>query len=197
MSKDMKRESILFYRSFYEAICGLPKDIQLEIYNAIMEYGLNGNLPEDLKPVAKGMFALMKPIIDSNNARAENGKKGAEFGKRGGRPRNQKATLQEQPLTFEQEIEQMKADTEWAASVCKDYSLTPDQFAAMLARFIEHCRKNRNGKPHDNLDDAKSHLRYWLDKTTARQAQPTSHNPQPTNIPPDYGFNGGFGGQDT
>ena len=197
MSKDMKRESILFYRSFYEAICGLPKDIQLEIYNAIMEYGLNGNLPEDLKPVAKGMFALMKPIIDSNNARAENGKKGAEFGKRGGRPRNQKATLQEQPLTFEQEIEQMKADTEWAASVCKDYSLTPDQFAAMLARFIEHCRKNRNGKPHDNLDDAKSHPRYWLDKTPARQPQPTSHNPQPTNIPPDYGFNGGFGGQDT
>ena len=72
----MERDSILFYRSFYEAIQGLQRDIQLEIYTAIMEYGLNGVVPDNLKPVARGMFALMKPVLDTNNVSFENGKKG-------------------------------------------------------------------------------------------------------------------------
>lgn len=193
----MERDSILFYRSFYEAIKGLSKDIQVEIYSAVMEYGLNGNLPENLKPVAKGMFALMKPVIDNNNVRLENGKKGAEFGKRGGRPRKQKTTTAEPTysLTFEQEIERMKADEEWSASLCKDYGLSQSEYSEHLNRFLEHCGKNRNGKLHDSFDDAKSHLRYWLDKGGRRTKQSNQDSPI-ENIPPDYDFDGGFGGQD-
>ncbi|MDR1089911.1 MAG: DUF6291 domain-containing protein, partial [Prevotella sp.] len=40
------RDSFIFYRSFYEAIENLPRDIQGEIYTAIMEYSLNGNETE-------------------------------------------------------------------------------------------------------------------------------------------------------
>lgn len=193
----MERDSILFYRSFYEAIKGLPKDIQVEIYSAVMEYGLNGNLPENLKPVAKGMFALMKPVIDNNNVRLENGKKGAEFGKRGGRPPKRKAATAEPAysLTFEQEIEQMKAEADWSADICKDYALTPEEYEDHLRRFLEHCCKARKGKLHDSMDDAKSHLRYWMDKGGHRS---TGHKHTSTidNIPPDYEFDGGFGGQD-
>ena len=51
-----KRDSFIFYRSFYEAIHELKDDIKLEVFTAITEYALYGKVPEDLKPVAKGML---------------------------------------------------------------------------------------------------------------------------------------------
>lgn len=75
----MERESFIFYRSFYEAIKDLPKDIKLEVFTAIVEYALYGRLPEDLKPFARGMFTLIKPNIDVNIVRFENGKKVTMF----------------------------------------------------------------------------------------------------------------------
>lgn len=178
----MERDSILFYRSFYEAIQGLSKDIQLEIYTAVMEYGLNGVVPDNLKPVAKGMFALMKPVLDSNNVRFENGKKG------GRKPRTSTKKPTPNPeysLTFEQEVEQMKADAEWTASVCEDYHLTPEEYSDRLKRFLKHCKDNRKKKPHDSFDDAKSHLRYWMDKAYPRNAQPSTpaDNSSTTDLP--------------
>lgn len=198
----MERDSILFYRSFYEAIQGLQKDIQLEIYTAVMEYGLNGVAPDNLKPVAKGMFALIKPVLDMNNTRFENGKKGAAYGKRGGRPK--KTATKPDPdytLTFEQEVELMKADAEWTTSVCEDYSLTAEEYADRLKRFLKHCNDNRKKKPHDSLDDAKCHLRYWMDKAYPRETPQSPATPADNDVeqlpPPDYSFNGGFGGMDT
>jgi len=76
----MERESFVFYRSFYEGIKELPRDIQGEVLTAIMEYGLNGVTTENQKPITKAMFALIKPQIDANNQRFDNGK-------RGGRPK--------------------------------------------------------------------------------------------------------------
>ena len=58
----------------------LPRDVQGEIYTAIMEYGLYGNETEQLKPIARSIFSLIKPQLDANNKRYENGRKG-------GRPR--------------------------------------------------------------------------------------------------------------
>lgn len=76
------RDSFIFYKSFYDAIRDLPRDVQGEIYTAIMEYSLYGNEIAQLKPIAKSIFILIKPQLDSNIARYENGKKG-------GRPRGQ------------------------------------------------------------------------------------------------------------
>lgn len=81
------RDSFVFYRSFYEAIKDLPRDVQGEIYTAIMEYSLYGKETDNLKPITRSVFTLMKPQIDVNNKRFENGKKGAEYGCKGGRPR--------------------------------------------------------------------------------------------------------------
>ncbi len=86
----MERESFVFYRSFYEGIKELPRDIQGEVLTAIMEYGLNGVTTENQKPITKAIFALIKPQLDANNQRFENGKLGAEHGKKGGRPRKEK-----------------------------------------------------------------------------------------------------------
>ena len=82
------RDSIVFYRSFYEAIKEIPLEEQGVVYNAIYGYALDGIEPE-LNGIAKAIFLLVKPQIDANNNRYENGKKGAEYGKKGGRPKNE------------------------------------------------------------------------------------------------------------
>lgn len=72
------RDSFIFYRSFYEAIRGLDKGVQGEIYTAIMEYSLYGNETADLKPIARSIFTLIKPQLDANIQRYKNGKKGGK-----------------------------------------------------------------------------------------------------------------------
>jgi hypothetical protein len=52
-----------------------------------MEYGLYGKETDNLKPVAKSIFTLIKPNLDANQKRYENGKNG-------GRPKNQTETKQ-------------------------------------------------------------------------------------------------------
>lgn len=69
------RESIVFYRSFYEAIKELPAEEFRNAVMAIMEYGLN-NSEIDTSGVAKAILIMAKPQIDKNNKRYENGLRG-------------------------------------------------------------------------------------------------------------------------
>lgn len=74
-----KKNSIVFYKSFYEAIKELPKENQLDLYNAIFEkYFFDNEIK--LTGLSKGIFQIIKPNIDSANKRyfanIENGKKG-------------------------------------------------------------------------------------------------------------------------
>lgn len=85
----MERNSFIFYKSFYEAIKELDKETQTEIYNAILSYQFE-NIEVELSGVAKAIFTLIKPQLDANNAKFENGCKGAEYGKMGGRPKKEK-----------------------------------------------------------------------------------------------------------
>lgn len=68
------RESTIIYRSFYDAIIELPKETQAEVWEAIFEYSLNFKLVE-LKGLAKTIFTLIKPQLDANIKRYENGNK--------------------------------------------------------------------------------------------------------------------------
>ena len=79
------RDSTIFYASFYDAIKELPSQNQIEIYNAIFELSLKNNEIE-LTGLSKTIFTLIKPQLLANLTRYENGKKGAEHGKKGGRP---------------------------------------------------------------------------------------------------------------
>jgi hypothetical protein len=88
------RESFVFYESFYLALSELSAAQQGKIYTAICRYALYGEEPE-LKGASAAVFKLIKPQIDANNRRYENGKKGAEHGIKGGRPKNPKETPKE------------------------------------------------------------------------------------------------------
>ena len=73
------RDSVVFYRSFWEAIKDVDPPDQLAAYNAIFDYALDDISP-NLTGAASAIFKLAKPQIDANNKRYENGK-------RGGRPK--------------------------------------------------------------------------------------------------------------
>ncbi len=81
-----KRDTFIFYRSFYEAISDLPKKDRLPVYEAIAELGLNFT-EKDLKNLPKTIFTLIKPQIVANTKRYLNGLKGATHGEKGGRPK--------------------------------------------------------------------------------------------------------------
>lgn len=82
----MIRDSFIFYRSFFECLTCFDDQTRLAVYDALTQYALNGIEPE-LSGSAKGIFKLIKPQIDANNRRFENGMKG-------GRPKNQTETKQ-------------------------------------------------------------------------------------------------------
>ena len=70
----MQRESLIVYRSFYEAIKELPSQNQAEIWGAICELGFNNNLIE-LQGISKTVFILVKPQIEANYKKYLNGLK--------------------------------------------------------------------------------------------------------------------------
>lgn len=79
------RDSFIFYRSFYEALKDLSIKDRAILFEAICEYSLNSN-QINLEKTPKTVFKLIQPILEANNKKYENGRKGAEFGKLGGRP---------------------------------------------------------------------------------------------------------------
>lgn len=76
----MGRESFIFYRSFYEAMSDINDKDKLKLYNAICKYALYGEETE-LTGISNTLFKLIKPQLEANNKRFEDGKKG-------GRPKN-------------------------------------------------------------------------------------------------------------
>ena len=71
----MVADSFIFYRSFAEAIDDLPDTEQLMIYRTIKEYALNGKEIE-LSGIPKTLWKLIKPQLQANSKRREDGSKG-------------------------------------------------------------------------------------------------------------------------
>ena len=76
-------DSFVFYRSFFEAISKLPTEYRLELYEAICQYSLYGEVPE-LSAISQAILILIKPNIDASKKRHDSS---IENGKRGGRPK--------------------------------------------------------------------------------------------------------------
>jgi len=76
----VNRKSFVFYDSFYQAMSYLNDKEKIQYIDAICNYSLfDITIDMDLK--IEAMFALIKPQIDANIKKRENGKKG-------GRPRS-------------------------------------------------------------------------------------------------------------
>ena len=75
-------DGVVFLPSFHEAIKDLPDAERLGAYDAVIRYGLYGEVT-DMTPVVKSLFVLIKPVIDSSQKRYRASK---ENGSKGGRP---------------------------------------------------------------------------------------------------------------
>ena len=77
---------VVFYESFYQAINQLEGLQRLDAYEAIVRYGLYGEVPE-LPGQIMALFVLIKPVIDASQRRhraaVENGSKGGSTKKDG------------------------------------------------------------------------------------------------------------------
>ena len=69
------KNSFIFYRSFYEAAKELNQKDRIKVYDAIFELALN-NEEIVLNGTAKAVFIAIKPQIEANNIRYQNGTKG-------------------------------------------------------------------------------------------------------------------------
>ena len=82
----MERDTFVFYKDWSNVIRDLPREVQLEVYQAIAEYAIYGNLIE-LKPLAKVAFGFVKQTIDRDTQKYISIKeKRKEAGAKGGRP---------------------------------------------------------------------------------------------------------------
>ena len=70
-----KRDSFVFYRSFYDAICLLDSEQRMETLLAICEYALDGT-ERPLTGAPAAIMAIARANLDANQRRYENGKKG-------------------------------------------------------------------------------------------------------------------------
>ena len=75
MQEVEKKDSMIFYRSFYESINDLPAKNQLEIYKAIFEMAFNSQEIK-LSGMSKTIFTLIEPQLKANKRRHTNGFKG-------------------------------------------------------------------------------------------------------------------------
>ena len=93
----MKRDSITFYTLWLDAVSALPKEKQGDALIAILTYATKGEIVCEEGSIEMAMLMMAKPQIDINNQRYENGRKGTDFGKLGGRPRKTPTKPQENP----------------------------------------------------------------------------------------------------
>lgn len=101
------RDSFIFYRSFYEAAQDLEDSDRLKFYDAVLEYALNGSETLTERSSARAVFKSVRPQIDVNNQRYENGKKGgAPLGNKNAKkqpkttkkqPKHNQSTTKKQP----------------------------------------------------------------------------------------------------
>lgn len=192
---EYKRDSFIFYRSFYEAIHELKDDIKLEVFTAITEYALYGKVPEDLKPVAKGMFTLIKPNLDVNTVRYENGKKGGRKSKKAASIPKADTPVVVPPSTpeyssFEDEVEQIKKDQMWWEPVCMQFHIDKEELDRRLDAFVTNCKVRRDNELHPSLKDAKQHFVSWMLKAYTNTEKRSNEQSKPD----DYTYKGGFGG---
>jgi len=65
----LKRESMVFFRSFHEALRPAPPELQAEVCMAVFAYAMDGEAPQGLTGTAEMAFLLIRPQVDANNRR--------------------------------------------------------------------------------------------------------------------------------
>lgn len=180
----IERDSFIVYRSYWEGLKRMDKDVQCEVYNAIMEYGFTGNVPE-MSPTAEGIFILMKPNIDVSLTRYKNGRKGGSVSA----SKRSVSKIKAKQMTYDDEVKEMLENKQWNEPVCMQLKITSKEFKQRMDEFSTHLKCTMDGVGHESIGDAHRHFISWMNKKYPVQNAPEENEP-------DYTYTGGFGGQD-
>lgn len=197
-----KERGFVFLPSFAAFIELLPEEQQLEAFWAISKYGLYGEKPR--KGSASSAFLeLIIPVIDASQNRykasVENGKKGAEYGKLGGRPKKKEEKPQKKPqrkpqdidkeLDIEKEVEKEKEMEKESVSRAKKptrTNFTPPSLEDVMGycvekeymmdaeRFIDYYTSNGWMVGRNKMKDWKAAVRNWVRKDKPPKQEATS-----------------------
>jgi hypothetical protein len=121
------RDSFIFYRSFFESTIPLSDEQKAQLFNKICEYSLN-QTETKTEPLVNAMFALIKPQLDANNRRFENGSKG-------GRPKEETKTKPKHNQT----ITKVKPNANVNVNVNVNENVKEKEKEKFLIPKIEEC----------------------------------------------------------
>ena len=101
MENEYKLTVFVFLPSYYDASRPMDDDMRLRLYDAILDYGIEGVTPT-LEGIEQSMFALVKGNIDSSKSRYQ---ACVANGKKGGRPRKERTRRKPKEETKEENLD--------------------------------------------------------------------------------------------
>ena len=191
-------DSMVFYGSFASAIKRLPSDEQLKALWALLDYGLEGKLPEE-DGLFMMIFDMAKPQIDANIKRKTNGSGGGRPAKTNG-SENKKLMVSEEKTngskngkpnvnvnvndndnvnvkkeSKEKKVHFVPPTLEDVSGYCRENGYNVD-----AQRFIDFygCKGWMVGK--NKMKDWKCAVRNWA-RQDNNQKEVTRSEPEPTN----------------
>ena len=150
-----KRDSIVVYRSFYEAAKALTDKEELELYRAIFEFGLD-HKTADMGPMAAAMFKLIKPQLEANYKKWQNGM-------RGGRPKQSESEQEpndSQEETKDEPNENVNVNDNDNANVFIGLQLNDK---SLFPIFDDDLDKWRDLYPAVNVEQELRNMVGWID----------------------------------
>ncbi|WP_291598452.1 DUF6291 domain-containing protein [Bacteroides sp.] len=184
MRENSQRDTFIFYRSFKESMNELSDADKLIMYEAISDYSLDMKEPE-LTGFPKALFSIIRPIIDANWQRYNNGcKGGAPKGNKNNRfsksttevqPKVNQSTTEVQPkykLIYNDNVNDNKNKNIEKEKIIKEKGLSlserTEKFKEELTPFVEKYGKDMIFAFFDywsEPDKAKNKMRCEMQKT--------------------------------
>jgi hypothetical protein len=172
----MQKDSIIIYRSFYEAIKDLPKELQADAWQSIFEYGLNDN-QQELTGIVSTVFKLIKPQLDANKKRFQNGQKG-------GRPKtepkpNNNLTITKVEPNVNDNVNNNDNVNKKVKFIKPTIENIKNEFPTFNAEhFFNYYESNGWMVGRNKMKDWKATVKNWIAKDYNQQTQVTPNRPK-------------------
>jgi hypothetical protein len=162
MDGKKNRDSFLIYRSFIEAGAEIKsKNDRLMFYEAIFNYALE-NIHPNLKGPAKGLFMLVKPQLDANRKKFENGNKSKQ--KEGNSEANDKQNGSKSGTNDNDNDNENKNGNNNANEPTAPHFLNPEIADQVTQLTVAQCRERYDKECVTELDTIGMNLRIKKDE---------------------------------
>lgn len=157
INKDLSKLSFVFYGSFLDTAIDMDDQDRLAFYDAIIKYALLGEIPNLSKDLMR-LFKLAYPLIDANNERKVNGKKG-------GRPKKE----EEKPVVIDFKTDKKTIENE---TIKNEETIVFENKNHRFSNSKPNVNENVNGNVNVNVEDNFNILEF-TEKEFGRTLSPT------------------------